>query len=127
MKWREIKTEKGILKYRLPNIEEGFAFLALIDTVRTLQDGFRIKGSFIPKMKDLVDYKALAYESYEDFLDDTENNFYAMAQIADEVFGSIMDVLLKKRTSVTRSQPPKTDLVETSSSDSLTEKQKANE
>jgi hypothetical protein len=33
MKWLEKKTDKGVLKYRMPNIVEGYEFLSLIEEI----------------------------------------------------------------------------------------------
>jgi hypothetical protein len=96
--WKEKKTEKGVLKYRHPNIVEGYDFLAAIDKIQTLQDAFKVKGNFISKMQSMIDYNSIGYASWEDFLDDRENNLVAMAEIADEVFVEITKTLGKKHT-----------------------------
>jgi hypothetical protein len=95
-KWKEIETPKGTLKYRFPNIAEGYFFLSAIKSISSAQDIFRIKGDFIEKMEPMVDYKSLNYESYDDFLNDRENNTLAMTRIADEVFIEITRTLGKK-------------------------------
>lgn len=101
VKWFDKQTDKGVLKYRYPNIQEGFDFLSAIQEIRTLQDSFRVKGNFIGKMKSMIDYASLGYESWEDFLDDRDNNFDAMKDIADEVFIEVTKVLTKKHSSST--------------------------
>lgn len=100
-KWFEKNTEKGVLKYRLPNIEEGFEFLSSVERIQSLQDAYKVKGKFVPKMKFLIDYGSIGYKSWEEFLDDKDNNFVAVAEIADEIFVDIVKVLGKKNSSPT--------------------------
>lgn len=97
-KWKEMQTEKGVLKYRHPDIVEGFDFLAAIDRIESLQDAYKVKGKFISKMQNMIDYSALGYSSWEEFLEDRENNLVAMAKIADEVFVEITKTLGKKNS-----------------------------
>lgn len=94
--WKEIETPKGKLKYRFPDISEGFYFLSAIQKINNHQDVFKIKGDFISKMEPMVDYKSLGYETYSEFLHDRDNNTLAMTKIADEVFVEITRTLGKK-------------------------------
>jgi len=96
MKWLEKKTDKGVLKYRMPNIQEGYSFLSLVDKVETAQDLWKIKSKFLNIMSDLIDFKSLNYSSYEDFLNDKSNNSEACADISDEVFVDVTSIIKKK-------------------------------
>lgn len=102
-KWKEIETPKGILKYRFPNCAEGYDFLAAIEKIGCAQDVFRIKGSFARMMGPMIDYSSMGYASYDEFLEDRENNMVHMAQIADDVFVEITKTLGKKTSSPTQS------------------------
>lgn len=99
IKWKEIETPGGILKYRLPDIAEGFDFLAVIERISCAQDVFKIKGNFSRMMGPMIDYNGLGYASYDEFLRDRENNTAAMAAIADEFFIEITRALGKKNLS----------------------------
>lgn len=99
VKWKEIETPKGILKYRYPDISEGFDFLAQIQKIDKAQDVFKVKGTFARLMGDMIDWNAMNYESYGDFLSDLDNNYIPMARICDEVFVEITKALGKKRSS----------------------------
>lgn len=100
---KEIKTSKGVLKYRLPNIAEGYEYLAMCDAIKTGSDVHRITGKFISKMSDLLDYKSLGYETYQEVLEDKENMYEPLSFIAREIFDDILAVLAKKSLSPTQS------------------------
>lgn len=96
MKWLEKETSKGVLKYRMPNIEEGYYFLAAIEKMGTAQDIWKAKGKFISLMSEMISYKDIGYDSYQDFLHDRENNGQIMADMVSEVFDTITSELGKK-------------------------------
>jgi hypothetical protein len=96
MNWLEKKTDKGVLKYRMPNIQEGYSFLSLVDKVETAQDLWKIKSKFLNIMGDLIDFKSLNYSNYDDFLNDKSNNSEACAEISDEVFVDVTSIIKKK-------------------------------
>jgi hypothetical protein len=93
---KEIKTNKGVLKYRLPNIAEGYDYLCLVDQVSTAQDIFRIRGVIINKMGDLINYKELGYSNYDEVLNDKENMRDILASISKEVFDDVIELISKK-------------------------------
>ena len=93
---KEIKTNKGSLKYRLPNIAEGFEFLSMIETIKTGSDFFKVKGKFISKMDSLIDYSSCGYNSWDELLNDKDNMFHPLSEIAQEIFDDITGVLVKK-------------------------------
>lgn len=96
MKWLEKETPKGVIKYRMPNIEEGYYFLAAIERMGSAQDVFKVKGKFVSMMSEMINYKDAGFESYDDFLSDRENNAQPMADIVAEVFDTITRELGKK-------------------------------
>lgn len=96
MKWQEKKTDKGVLKYRMPNIHEGYSFLSLVERIETAQDLWKVKAKFIESMSSLIDYKSIGYSSYEDFLFDKENNAEICSEICDEVFNDVTSIIKKK-------------------------------
>jgi hypothetical protein len=101
MQTKEKKTAKGILKYRMPNIAEGYYYLSLCDQVKTGADVMRIRGKFISNMKDLLDFSSLGYSSYDEVLSDKDSMYVALSEIAEEIYQDIMDCLAKKNSSPT--------------------------
>ena len=98
MKWKEIETTKGVLKYRMPNVAEGFTFLSAI---MTNKDVLSMKASFANCMSEMIDFKSIGYDSYTEFLNDIENNITPMAKITDDVYQSVIGALAKKNLSET--------------------------
>jgi hypothetical protein len=93
---KEIKTPKGVLKYRLPNIQEGYHYLSMVDKISTSQDHWKIKGRFIADMHSLVEWKELGYKTYDEFLNDKENNAEACSDIADDILSDVISLVKKK-------------------------------
>lgn len=96
VKWKEIETPKGVLKYRFPNIAEGYDFLAAVNKIECAQDVFKLKGAFATKMGPMIDFASLGYSSYDEFLNDRDNNFEAVSKIADEILFELTRTLGKK-------------------------------
>lgn len=96
MKWLEKETANGVLKYRMPDISEGYFFLAEIEQMKNAQDIFKCKGTFIKMMGDMILFKELGYSDYKEFLSDRENNEQAMNEIVSDVFDTITRGLAKK-------------------------------
>jgi RecJ-like exonuclease len=92
----EIKTNKGVLKYRLPDISEGYDYLSLVDVINTSSDVFIIKSKIIKKMGELLEFKELGYETYQDVLNDKENMREALSEISKNIFDDIIELLGKK-------------------------------
>lgn len=93
---KEIITNKGVLKYRLPDISEGYEFLSYVDSVSNAADVFKIKGRIIKAMGFLIEFKELGYETYSEVLNDKENMRDALAEISKEIFDDIIELLGKK-------------------------------
>lgn len=96
MKWLEKKTDKGILKYRMPDCSEGYEYLAMIDQLESYKEVFRVRGKFIKMMGELVLYKDLGYNTYQEALDDKENMFQPLTEIAEEILNDVTEALGKK-------------------------------
>lgn len=92
----EIVTNKGVLKYRLPDISEGYDYLSLVDVITTSADVFIIKSKIIKKMGDLLEFKELGYETYQEVLNDKENMRDALSEISKNIFDDILELLGKK-------------------------------
>ena len=96
MKWFEKKTEKGIMKYRMPNIVEGYEFLSMIETINGASGFFKAKAKFIANLNCLLDYSACGYKDYDEVLNDKENMMFPLSEISQEVFDDITGALQKK-------------------------------
>ena len=92
----QIETPKGALKYRLPDISEGYEFLCYVDSVKTASDVFRVKSKIIKNMEPMVEFKSLGYENYQDVLNDKENMRDALSEISKAIFDDILELLTKK-------------------------------
>lgn len=96
MKWKEKITEKGALKYRMPNIPEGYEFLALIESVNGSSGYFKAKAKFISNLESLLDFSSLDYKNFDELLEDKDTMFKPLSEIAQEVFDDITGALAKK-------------------------------
>lgn len=92
----QINTPKGDLKYRLPDISEGYDYLCYVDTLQKSSDIFRIKAKIIRNMGELIEFKELGYDNYQEVLDDKENMRDALSEISKAVFDDICELLGKK-------------------------------
>jgi len=96
LKWLEKKTGKGVLKYRMPNIVEGYEFLSMIEAVSGSSGFFKAKAKFIANLGHLLDYSACGYKDYDDLLNDKENMMFPLSEISQEIFDDITGALQKK-------------------------------
>lgn len=92
----EIITSKGVLKYRLPNIAEGYDYLCMVDEVSTSKDIFRIKSLIINRMGNLIEFKELGYSSYSEVLEDKEVMRHVLSEISEKIFDDILELIAKK-------------------------------
>lgn len=93
---KEIITPRGVLKYRLPDISEGYTFLSYVDSIKNAAEVFVIKGRIIKNMGSLLAYSELGYASYDEVLNDKENMRDALSEISKEIFDDIIELLGKK-------------------------------
>jgi hypothetical protein len=92
----KVTTPKGDLEYRLPDISEGYDYLCYVETIQNSSDVFKIKAKIIRHMSDLVEFKKLGYENYQEVLNDKENMRDALSEISKAVFDDILELLGKK-------------------------------
>jgi hypothetical protein len=97
MNFFEIKTDKGVLKYRMPNILEAYDLLDASGINSGNYNMLKLKRNIIESMGPLINVESIeGYESYNDLLLDTENMMAPLSAIADEVIEKTFDVFKKK-------------------------------
>lgn len=96
MKWLEKKTDVGVLKYRMPNIVEGYEFLSMVESINGASGFFKAKAKFISNLGPLLDFSSCGYKSYDELLDDKVNMMHPLSEISQEVFDDITGALQKK-------------------------------
>jgi hypothetical protein len=93
---KEIKTSKGILKYRMPNLLEAYDLLeesGVNDKVSNL----KLKRNIIKAMGELVDCSEIECQpSYNDLLNDIDEMAKPLSDIADEVILKAFGAFKKK-------------------------------
>lgn len=94
--WKTKETPKGILKYRMPNIAEGYFYLSLVDRLKASNDVIKTKGLFLQEMGNLIDWASVGYESYSDLLFDKENMTLPVSEIVNELFDDVVGAFRKK-------------------------------
>jgi len=93
----EIKTTKGVLKYRLPNILEAYDILEASGINRGNVNALKLKRNIISSLGVLVDYSLIeGVHSYEDLLNDVDDMLLPLGEIADEIIVKIFDIFKKK-------------------------------
>lgn len=97
MQYKEIKTEKGVLKYRMPNILESYDILECSGVTEGKPSQLKMKRNIIASMGHLLDFSAIEeFKSYEDVLNDTENMIVPLGEIADLVIIKAFSAFKKK-------------------------------
>jgi hypothetical protein len=96
MKWLEKNTDKGVLKYRMPNVVEGYEFLSMIEAVSDSAGFFKAKARFIANLGPLLDFSACGYSNYSELLDDKKAMMHPLSEISQELFDDITEALQKK-------------------------------
>ena len=83
---KEIKTKKGILKYRMPNILEAYDILEASGISNGESSTLKLKKNIIAVMNPFIDFSGIKKaESYNDLLEDTEDMLGPLSEIADEI------------------------------------------
>jgi len=94
---KEKQTDKGILKYRMPNVLEVFDLLDQSGVSQGLTDTLKIKRNILANISNLIDLSGLeGVNSYEDLLNDIDSFTAPLSQIADELIEKLFDVFKKK-------------------------------
>lgn len=96
MNWIDKKTEKGVLKYRMPNLLEAYDLLedsGVSDKVSNL----KLKRNIIKSMESLVDPSQIhGAPSYAELLNEVECMAGPLSEIADEIILKAFGAFQKK-------------------------------
>ena len=93
----EKQTEKGVLKYRMPNILESYDILECSGITEGKPSQLKMKRNIIASMGYLIDFSAIeGVASYDELLNDTENMIVPLGEIADEVIVKAFSAFKKK-------------------------------
>ena len=91
------QTEKGVLKYRMPNILESYDILECSGITEGKPSQLKMKRNIIASMGYLIDFSGIeGVSSYDDLLNDTENMIMPLGEIADEVIVKAFSAFKKK-------------------------------
>lgn len=98
MVWLEKKTDKGILKYRMPNILEAYDFIDSSGVSAGAKIGpVMLKRNVIKSMGVIIDHSGIEGASrYEDLLDMVDEMIHPLGEIADEIILKTFDAFKKK-------------------------------
>jgi hypothetical protein len=89
-------TEKGVLKYRMPNILEAYDILEASEIANGNKSILKLKKNIIKEMAFLLDYSQVeGVASYEEMLNDLEFT-QPLSEIADEIAAKAFDAFKKK-------------------------------
>ena len=93
----EKQTEKGVLKYRMPNVLEVYDLLDVSGVNNGVVDTLKIKRNVIQNMSAMIDFSEIKdADSYEAVLNMTDEMILPLSDIADEIIGKIFEVFKKK-------------------------------
>lgn len=94
---KEIKTSKGILKYRMPNVLEVYDILDVSGVNSGVSDSLKIKRNIISEMGYLIDISSIeGVSSYEELLMLTDEMILPLSDISDEIMSKIFELFKKK-------------------------------
>ena len=97
MKWLEKKTEKGILKYRMPTILEAIGLVKLMREHFSVDDHIGAKLEIMKNVKDLLDYSLLdGIKSFDDLNEHGDEFTSVLYEISDEILVKVVDSFAKK-------------------------------
>jgi hypothetical protein len=91
----EKQTEKGVLKYRMPNIVEIYDLLDKSGITSGESSSLKLKKNIIEAMGSMVEFSPM-YATYGDLLKDTDNMIFAISEIADEILEKSFNAFKKK-------------------------------
>lgn len=98
MKWLEKKTDKGLLKYRMPNILEAYDILEAsgISTGEN-KNHISLKRNVIKAMSSIVDVSLIDEAlCYDDILNMVDDFMVPLSEIADEIIIKTFESFKKK-------------------------------
>lgn len=97
MKWQEKKTEKGVLKYRMPTIIEAIGLVKLLRDYFSIDDHVGAKLEIMKNVKDLLDYSGLdGIKSFEEINENSDIFTSVLYEISDEILVKVVDSFAKK-------------------------------
>lgn len=91
----EIKTSKGLLKCRKPNVLEIYDYLEAVGSLKE-DDPIKLRGLMIKAVKPYIDLSELGGLSFEDLINDPDTFFSPLAKLSDELYTAVIGVLSKK-------------------------------
>lgn len=98
----EIKTSKGILKYRMPNIIEVYDILDTAKIFDPNKNLIQIRGEIVKNISPLIDFSELKdVNSYEDLINNPDDFFAPLSDLADVLITKMSELLTKKSLSQT--------------------------
>lgn len=93
----EIETDRGILKYRMPNILEAYDLLDASGITSGEASNLKLKRNIISAMEVFIDFSGIeGVETYSDLLNDTENMMQPLSDISDIMIAKCFSVFKKK-------------------------------
>jgi hypothetical protein len=95
MNWLEKQTDKGVLKYRMPNIIEAYEILE-ISGAGNNSSVLSMKKKIIENMAQFLDFKDIGAESYNDVLNMVDEMIIPLSEIADEILLRAFSAFKKK-------------------------------
>lgn len=94
---KEIKTPKGVLKYRYPTVMENISITRLIRSGIIENDLIEAKLKLVEHIKDYLDYSDLeGINSFEDLNKHGEEMTAPLFLIAGEILEKVLDAFAKK-------------------------------
>lgn len=97
MSMKEIKTKKGVLKYRMPNILEAYDLLEASQITSGETNPLKLKRNIISKLNLFVDFSdCKGIESFDDLISDVENFIEPLGVIADQIILKTFSAFKKK-------------------------------
>lgn len=101
----EKQTERGVLRYRMPNILESYDILEASGITEGKPSQLKLKRNIIAGMEFLIDCSGIeGSPSYQDLLNDSENMIVPLGEIADEIIIKAFSAFKKKTTSPMQSE-----------------------
>jgi hypothetical protein len=97
----EIKTNKGVLKYRMPNSYELSDVLQIIMSIKKSQDDRKAlrdaERDIMEVSVEMIDESSVGYGSKQEMINDVENMFIPIKQVASEITNFALGLYDKKK------------------------------
>jgi hypothetical protein len=97
MKLEEVKTAKGILKYRNPTVIETISLVKMLREYFATDDTIGAKLAIMEKLKDFLDYSDLeGIKNFEELNEHGEEMTSALFEISDTILNKVVAAFAKK-------------------------------